>query len=336
MAEQLKSKRVFFPAGKQAEFLLQSRKSLGCTWEELAKICQTSVRNLSGWRQEKNSLTLSALEGICKKRKIALPDKAIVRDAYWYTKKGASAGGRAVMEKYGKVGGDEAYRKKKWQEWWEKEGRFHPSKITKPLPFKEPEFSEELAEFVGIMLGDGGMSDHQFTVTLNRVTDGRYFGFVEKLIKGLFDVSVTFYAHKKSLAQRVVVSRVALVRYLVRVVGLHEGSKVRQQVDIPFWVKENKHYSIACLRGLIDTDGCIILHQYLSKGKRYCYKKIGFTSRSYPLLQSASAILLILGIKHRIMKNSWDIRIEAKEEVKKYFQVVGTHNPKHLKRYKIA
>jgi len=336
MAEQLKSKRAFFPAGKQAEFLLQSKKSLGCTWEELAKICQTSVRNLSGWRQEKNSLALSALEGICKKRKIALSDSIRVRDAYWYTKKGASAGGRAVMEKYGKVGGDEAYRKKKWREWWEREGKLKPLKITGPLPFEKPVFSEELAEFVGIMLGDGGISEHQMTVTLNSVTDKEYVKFVEMLVKELFDVPVTLYAHKQALAVRIVISRTALIDYLVTVVGLEKGSKVRQQVDIPQWVKENRAYSLACVRGLIDTDGCTIIHRYLSKGKKYCYKKVGFTSRSYPLIQSVSNILLSLGIKHRIMQKKWDIRIEARKDVEEYFRVIGTSNPKHWKRYKVA
>lgn len=336
MAEQLKSKRVFFLAGKQAGFLLQSKNNLGCAWEEFAKICQTSVRNLSGWRCEKNSMTLSALAKICRKRKIALPDSIVVKDTYWYTKKGATIGGRAVMEKYGKIGGDEAYRKKKWQEWWEKEGKFHPSKITKPLPFKEPKFSEEMAEFVGIMLGDGGVSKYQFTVTLNTVTDKEYSQFVQNLIRSLFEVSPGVSSNKKFLAERIKVSRINLISYLIDTVGLKQGNKVKQQVDIPSWIKEKKQYSISCLRGLIDTDGCIILHQYLSRGKQYCYKKIGFTSRSYPLLQSVSTILLILGIKHRIMKNNWDIRIEAKEEVKKYFQVVGTHNPKHLKRYKMS
>lgn len=336
MAEQLKSKRVFFPTGEQAEFLLQSKKSLGCTWGTLAEICQTSVRNLSLWRREKNSLTLSALKQICQKRKIVLPDNLVVKDAYWYTKKGAVAGGKAIVTKYGKVGGDETYRKKKWQEWWEREGKLKPSKITEPFPFKKPEFSEELAEFVGIMLGDGGISKYQFTVTLNTVTDKEYSQFVQELIKSLFEVSLGVCFNKKFLAERIMVSRVDLISYLVDIVGLKRGNKVKQQVDIPSWIKENTQYSISCLRGLIDTDGCIILHQYLSKGKRYCYKKIGFTSRSYPLLQSASAILLILGIKHRIMRNKWDIRIEAKEEVKKYFQVVGTHNPKHLKQYKMA
>ncbi len=336
MAEQLKSKRVFFPTGKQAEFLLQSKKDLDCTWSALAEICEMSVRNLSDWRKEKSSLTFFAVKRICQKRKIAWPNNLVVKDAYWYTKKGAVAGGRAVVSKYGKVGGDESYRKKKWQAWWEKEGRLKSSKITQPLPFKKPVFSEDLAEFVGIMLGDGGITEHQITVTLNSVTDKEYLGFVAALIARLFDVPVMFYAHKQSLAKRTVVSRVALVKYLVEAVGLHVGSKVRQQVDIPSWIKENKQYSISCLRGLIDTDGCIILHRYRSKGRRYCYKKIGFTSRSYPLLRSVSAILLILGIKHRIMKNNWDIRIETQEEAKKYFQMVGTHNPKHLKRYNMA
>lgn len=336
MAEQLNSKRVIFPSGEQSKFLFQSKEEFFGTWENLAEISKTSVRNLSGWRNEKNSMSLFAVEQICKRRKIKMPRNIVIKDAYWYAKKGAVAGGRAIVKKYGVVGGNQEYRKKKWREWWEREGKFKPSKITQTLPFKKPKFSKDLAEFVGIMLGDGGISNHQFTVTLNTITDKNYSEFVQKLIKDLFEVSVGIYYNKQSLAERIVVSRTDLILYLIDAVGLEEGNKVRQQVDIPLWVKGNRHYSVACLRGLIDTDGCIILHQYLSKGKRYCYKKIGFTSRSYPLLKSASDILLILGIKHRIMKNGWDIRIEARKDVEKYFQVVGTHNPKHWNRYKMA
>ncbi len=335
MAEQLKSKRVFFPTGRQAEFLLQSKKNLGCTWGMLADLCQISAHTLALWRHEKNSMTLLAVEQICQRRKIKIPEVTI-KDPYWYTTKGASAGGRAIVEKYGKVGGDEAYRKKKWREWWEREGKFKPLKITGPLPFNKQAFSVELAEFVGIMLGDGGISEHQFTVTLNSVTDKEYLQFVQKLIEKLFDVPVALYAHKESLAVRIVVSRTELINYLVEVTELERGNKVRQQVDIPQWVKRNKAYAVACVRGLIDTDGCTIIHQYFSKGKKYCYKKVGFTSRSYPLIQSVSNILLSLGIKHRIMQNKWDIRIEARKDVEEYFRVIGTSNPKHWKRYKMA
>lgn len=336
MAEQLNYSRVFFSCGKQGEFLLSAKKDLNITWKSLADISGTSIRNLTDWKNEKYSMTLSAVERICRKRNVTIPTDIVIKDAYWYTSKGARAGGKAIVEKYGSVGGDPEHRKKKWQEWWEQEGKFKPSKITQALPFRKPVFSEELAEFVGIMLGDGGISKHQFTVTLNSVTDKEYLKFVEKLIRKLFDVSMGAYRDKRSLAKRIVVSRIGLVSYLTNVVGMKAGNKVKQQVDIPVWVKENRSYSIACLRGLIDTDGCIILHQYLSKGKRYQYKKVGFTSRSYPLIKSASETLLILGIKHRIMKNGWDIKIEAGKDVERYFQVVGTHNSKHEKRYKMA
>lgn len=336
MAEQLNSKRVIFPKGKQKTFLLQSKKDFFGTWKKIADISGISVRNLSDWRNEKISMSLFAVERICKKRNIKIPADAVIKDAYWYTTKGAKAGGKAIVEKYGIVGGNQEYRKKKWREWWEKEGRFKPSKITQLLPFKKPKLSKDLAEFVGILLGDGGISDHQITITLHRVTDKKYSLFVRRLIKKLFKIQAGEYCDRQFLADSIVISRTGLVKYCIEELGLKKGNKVKQQVDIPRWVKENRHYSIACLRGLIDTDGCIIIHQYLSKKKRYRYKKIGFTSRSEPLLLSVSAILLNIGIKHRIMKNGWDTRIEARENVEKYFRLIGTHNPKHLKRYKMA
>jgi hypothetical protein len=277
-----------------------------------------------------------AVEKICKKRGCAIPNGIVLMDAYWYASKGASAGGKAIVKKYGSVGGDPEYRKKKWREWWEKEGRLHPPKIIQALPFAKPDFSEDLAEFVGIILGDGGINTNQVTVSLNRITDKEYSIFVQRLVRKLFDIPTGLYVSKRSLVERIVISRTALVSYLTGVIGLEMGNKVRQQVDIPEWVIGNQSYAISCVRGLIDTDGCIIIHRYLSKGKKYQYKKIGFTSRSHPMLRSVSEILSNLCIKHRIMKNGWDIRIEAKKDVEKYFQMIGTHNPKHLKRYKVA
>jgi len=333
MAESLNSNRALFPKGKQKEFLLVSKNALQYTWKELADISKTSVRNLADWRIEEHSMSYHAVEQICKKRKIETPTELIIKDQYWYVAQAAQAGGRAIVEKYGAVGGNEHYRKKKWREWWKRDGGHSGSKITQPHSFNRPGQSTELAEFFGILLGDGGISKYQITVTLNSVTDKKYLTFVENLIKGLFNVPIGYYSDKKSLARRIVISRTSLISYL-RTLGLKEGNKVKQQVDIPEWIKRNSEYSRACLRGLIDTDGCIILHRYRSKGSMYYYKKIGFTSRSYPLLHSVSAILSNLEIKHRITRNGYDVRIEANEGVRKYFQLVGTSNPKHLKRYR--
>ena len=83
----------------------------------------------------------------------------------------------------------------------------------------------------------------------------------------------------------------------------------------------------------MDTDGCVVIHRYKSKGKIYCYKKLSFTSRSLPLLNSVKNILTELKIKNRITKDNYEIRIDAKKDVKRYFDIIGSHNPKHIMRY---
>lgn len=336
MAEPLKSKRAIFPRGKQNAFLLQSKSELCIAWSELAEICGTSLRNLNDWRNEKISMSSVAVEKICEMRGCLIPKEIVLRDPYWYAAKGAAIGGRAIIAKYGKVGGDESYRKKKWRQWWEKEGKHDPDSITQPRSFRVPDFSQDLAEFVGILLGDGGISTHQISVTLHRVTDKKYSSFVRKLIYKLFEITAGEYKDKQFLADSIIVSRIGLVRYCMEKLGLKQGNKVKQQVDIPKWIRENTAYGVACLRGLIDTDGCVILHRYISGGKEYGYPKLDFTSKSVPLLGSTSLILSELGIHHRMTKNGFSLRIESQEMVRKYFQVIGTHNPKHLKRYKMA
>lgn len=336
MAESLKSNRAFFHPGKQRGFLLQSKKSLNCTWKDLAEICHTSLRNLNSWRNENNSMSFYALDQICRKQNQALPRGVIIKDAYWYTKKGASAGGKAIIEKYGKVGGDEMYRRKKWREWWEKEGKLNPSSITNPLPFKKPRFSKELAEFVGILLGDGGISERQIIITLHRVTDQKYSMFVRNLIEKLFHLKAGIYCDTRSLADSIVISRTGLVQFCVERLGLQIGNKVKHQVDIPLWIKGRQTYRIACLRGLIDTDGSVYTHSYTSQGKRYRYKKIQYTSLSKPLARSAYAIMKEdVGLNPRLYREK-DVKLESQSDVKDYLSFVGTHNKKHMERYKTA
>jgi len=64
----------------------------------------------------------------------------------------------------------------------------------------------------------------------------------------------------------ILISRTELVSYLKDMglcigskMGLCIGSKVRNQVDIPLWIKESDTYIKSCLRGLFDTDGSFIL-----------------------------------------------------------------------------
>lgn len=330
MLEMDKSERAFFRKGEQKNFLTRVNKKLSIS--ELAKICQCSERTIRDWRHEKFSMSLLCLERLCKKTGQIIPSFVKIRPRYWHTREAGVAGGKAVVQKYKKVGGDPEHRKRQWRKWWDKEGKNKTSLPIKPIPIQKPKKSKKLAEFIGIILGDGGISQRQLTVTLHSVDDKEYGVFVKNLIEQLFAVPVSVRSRKDGAVTNYVVSRTALVRFCIEVLGLKSGDKVKNQIDVPDWIKQSKSYSIACLRGLVDTDGSIFTHKYNVRGKSYRYKKIGFTSRSKPLLRFVFTTLTKLGLNPRYAGRS-DVRLESVDDVKNYIDLVGVHNPKHLRRY---
>ncbi len=327
-------KRAFFQKGKQKFFIFRIRKILNLSNKRLAKLLGISSRTVRDWQKEKFSMSLGAIKILCQKIKQPIPRNIKIRNRYWYVSDGSSAGGLAVIKKYGRICGNLEYRKRKWCEWWNKIGKFREHSIIGSfITIKKPDYSGDLAEFVGIVLGDGGLTRGQLVITLNCVDDLEYSNFVVNLLFKLFGFSPGRRKRKNSKVFLIRASRIDLTRFCQKI-GLKLGNKIKQQVDIPDWIKNDLNFKKSCLRGLVDTDGSLIIHRYKSKGKPYIYKKIAFTSRSLPLLKSVSEILNELNIKHRF-GNDFDIRIEARDDVEKYFNLVGFHNPKHLKRYRI-
>jgi len=181
------------------------------------------------------------------------------------------------------------------------------------------------------MMGDGGMTNRQFTITLHHIDDLAYSKFVVALIKKLFAVTPTVRHLAASSVNIIVVSRSGLIEYLHKL-GLPIGNKVKQRFDIPQWIKENCDYMIACVRGLVDTDGCIFTHRYRVNGKLYSYKKLDFCSYSPPLINTVKDFFETLGIRAQI-RGGVDARIENKAGIERYMQLIGSHNEKHLKRW---
>jgi hypothetical protein len=326
------TKRVIFLRGKQKEFLLNTKRILNLSYIELAKLLEISKRTLTDWKREKFSMTLKAVKMLTRKTNKEMPEHIEIKDSFWHVNKAAKLGGAAVYKKYGRIGGNPKIRKQKWYEWWEREGKYKSNLITSRRIIKKPKYSQKLAEFTGIMLGDGGISKFQTSITLHYKDDKEYGKFVVALIKKLFDVSVGKYYDKKGSVVRFSVSRRELVDFCVKELGLKQGNKIKQQIDIPNWVKQNKLYSITCLRGLVDTDGCIFTHHYKSNNKSYSYKKLSFTSYSKPLRRSVYNILKANGMKPRLSQDK-DVRLDSVKDMQMYFQFIGSHNPKHLKRY---
>jgi len=321
--------RAFLPRGQQKKFIEKILSRIPI--KEAAKLCNLSERTIRDWRREILTMDYNAIQKLCKKTNTLLPKNLKTKKRYWYVYNGGSAGGLAVWKKYGVIGGDPEYRKKKWYEWWEREGKYKPHPIINaPISIKKPRYSKELAEFIGIVLGDGSITKNQVTITLHYKDDKEYGRFVVNLIKKLFNVYIGE-CNRQSTTDYIV-SRTKLVKFCIEKLGLKIGNKIKQQVDIPDWIKQNKQYEIACARGLVDTDGCIFNHKYKVKEKWYSYKKLCFTSYSKPLRESVFNILKNNELNPRFAQDK-DVRLDSIKDMEKYFKIFSSHNPKHLKKY---
>lgn len=325
-------KRVRFRPGAQKRFI--DKVLLQTSVVELASICTCSPRTIRDWRRGKFLMSAEALYKISQELNVRIPGHLTFVPNHWQVNNAAKRGGQMVIEKYGHAGGDIEIRKRKWLSWWRKKGWASEAMYaTRAKRITQPPHSVSLAEFCGIMLGDGGISKHQVTITLHIKDDRLYAAFVTKLIRDLFHLEPSLIKRAEENVGIILISRTALVEFLVTYCGLVQGNKIAQEIDIPKWIKTKKKYRLACLRGLIDTDGCIYNHSYIVKGKKYVYKKISFTSASAPLRKSVSAILEEIGLGPKI-RGAKDVRLENSEDVNRYFRIVSSHNPKHLKRFK--
>ena len=195
-----------------------------------------------------------------------------------------------------------------------------------------PVLCVELAELIGIILGDGGLpGNHQLTISFNRKTDRDYSLYIGRILKRLFSIDYHIYNRKDSNGAEIVVSSSNLIAFLMEQ-GLIVGNKVKNQIDIPEWINEKVEYQKACLRGLIDTDGSFYSHRYNSNGRNYDYLKLCFASRSKPLLNSVLRVLKKLNFD--VYLHGVQLYIYSRSGIKKYYKEIGSHNPKHLNKLK--
>lgn len=172
----------------------------------------------------------------------------------------------------------------------------------------------------------------QFHISFNGEKDKSHAVYIYSMIKKLFGIESSYRLDKECGRADIVVSSTNLVEFLQKI-GLKMGNKVKNQVDVPEWIFEAIKYQAACLRGLFDTDGCVYQHTYTVDGKVYRYVKMGFRNYSFPLLRSIERMLKNLGFKAKINIKQKAVFLNSPSEVKRYFSLINTHNPRYFGRY---
>lgn len=324
-------KRVIFPRSKQREFLEKVAELSGLPWQSVAEKVGVHERTLFDWRREKYSISLRSLKKMCDMANLSFPENIKIKEPFWSVYKAAKKGGKVTYGKYGTIGNPKI-RQKRWREWWEKEGKHNLNKWFVARDVFFPNKSPELAEFVGIMIGDGGMTRGQITISLNPLTDREYVLHVEKLVKRLFKVEPSINKRRGESVVAIRVSRTKLVSFC-KAIGLLEGNKIRQNLDMPEWIKEEKEYYIPCVRGIMDTDGCLFMECHKMGSKKYCYPRLSLVSASPNLRRSVYEALKCLGFSPRI-RNERSVQIERRDEIKEYFDKIGSSNTKHTNKFR--
>ena len=204
------------------------------------------------------------------------------------------------------------------------------------MPFTKENFNEETAELVGIMLGDGGIRSAKrgsfLAVFGHSENDKEYLlNFVSNLLEKIFLVKPAVHYHCSLKEIRLQITRKNAIEK-AKEFCLIPGDKVKNNVGIPKWIFGNKKFIKACIRGLIDTDGCVYA--------KWAYPKIPqieFYSSIPRLQKDFSKAMKILNFKISKWRNrnkaSSVCGIYGKKEVLKYYKEISFNNLRNIKRF---
>jgi intein/homing endonuclease len=176
------------------------------------------------------------------------------------------------------------------------------------------------------MIGDGGINNPwQANITLNSIKDADYSRYILSLCKELFGIEPVIRKRKERNALVVSLTSTTVVDFLVEN-GLPRGNKLKNGLNIPKWILAKQSYRRNCVRGLVDTDGCIGVHIHHINGKMYKNIYLTFTSYSPKLIFQVADVLAEFGIMPHITKRGRDIYLYQADAVEKYLKIFGTSN----------
>ncbi|MFH0798437.1 MAG: LAGLIDADG family homing endonuclease [Candidatus Woesearchaeota archaeon] len=187
-----------------------------------------------------------------------------------------------------------------------------------------PNLSNDLAEFLGVLAGDGHLHGHpsELAITSHAFLD-RYH--IEVHIKDIF--IRLFKANPTILFQRNVIKlrfySKDLVSFLHEEFKLPIGKKMNN-LHIPSSILDNDDYLLSYLRGLFDTDGSINRHYKTTA-------MVEITSGDACFLEEVKQALIRLGF--RVSSGCKSVRIYKKSEIDRFFSMIRPRNPKHTFKY---
>ena len=210
-----------------------------------------------------------------------------------------------------------------------KEVTYTSSDLKKKIIFPK-KITPELAEEVGVHLGDGCLSKNRnyFSVKTNKKEED-YMSYLFSLYKKLYNLDLKL-MRLPSVVGFEVYSK-GLCEFKNKVLGLPFGEKIHK-IEVPQKILDTKNKEIyyAVIKGLFDTDGCICIVKRNNKD----YPIISLGIKSEKLILQVSEMLKKLG--YLPFHNKQYIALNGIVMFKKWVKEIGSNNSKNFDKLKWA
>jgi hypothetical protein len=181
--------------------------------------------------------------------------------------------------------------------------------------YPDLEKAGELAELIGVVLGDGNICKFLRTESLEIAGNSNNKGFIRRygrIVEKVFSKKPTI----TKLPTNCIKIRI-YQKNISKRLNIPAGARGKIDFSIPSWILNNKEFLISYLRGLYEAEGSFCIHK-----PTYTYKFL-FSNKNESLLNNVFRGMKILGFHpHR---SGYQVQISKKKEV---------YNAKKLLRFR--
>ncbi len=191
--------------------------------------------------------------------------------------------------------------------------------------------NRKLAEFIGILLGDGSISNtyqYRVQITLNK-NELAYRKHVTNIIRELFGIEPRIAFRRGENAVDIQFFKRKIINFLINDLGLKTAPKWNRAVIPNEYLNTTLERDI--LRGYFDTDGSLVL----ANNNGTLYPRLEMKISPSPMQKSFIEILERTGIKfgvYNIGRGKVRIQINGIKQINKWMEQIGINNKNQSKR----
>jgi len=193
-----------------------------------------------------------------------------------------------------------------WMDKMKAEGKIK----SKYPPFKK---DGNLAELIGVVLGDGHISSYPRTEELRIISNSNNPGFISrysKIMEKVFNKKPYIRSSNQNNSTRIGLFE----KHISDRIKIPSGARKYLKIVVPIWILKNKKFVVRYLRGFYEAEGSHSIHL-----PTYTYK-VQFSNRNVSMLRNVFRLVSLLGFHPHKSRDM--IQLSKKNEVLEFINLI--------------